>query len=199
MIDPLDSSGWTLELVNGNGNAVSMTATVEAPFGSSRWVAGFLLNNELTDFAREVSADGRPIANAIAPGRRPRSSMSPTMVFDNNGELLMVTGSPGGNSIPAYVSKSIIGILDWGLAAQQAVDFPNLVARGPTVRVEISAEPGKEIAADLRARGYNVREREGENSGLHVIVVDPDKLEGAADGRREGVVRAVHATRNQVK
>jgi gamma-glutamyltranspeptidase/glutathione hydrolase len=184
-----------LSIVDSEGNAVSMTATVEAPFGSGRWVAGFLLNNEMTDFARAVPADGRPVANAIAPGRRPRSSMSPTMVFDGSGDLLMVTGSPGGNSIPAYVAKSIIGVLDWDMSAQSAVNFPNLVARGAQVRVEISVDPGSAIAADLRGRGYDVQERDGENSGLHVIVVRPDTLDGAADPRREGKVSTLPANR----
>ena len=188
----MEASGTThLSIVDAAGNAVSMTATVEAPFGSSRWVGGFLLNNEMTDFAREVSPDGKPVANAIAPGRRPRSSMSPTMVFDAEGGLLMVTGSPGGNSIPAYVAKTILGVLDWNLTAQEAVDYPNIVARGEQVRVEVSVEPGKEIAKDLATRGYKVQERDGENSGLHIIVVRPDRLEGAADKRREGVVEAL--------
>lgn len=180
-----------MSIIDADGNAVAMTATVEAPFGSGRMVGGFLLNNQMTDFAREVPADGSPVANAIAPGRRPRSSMSPTMVFDENGDLLMVTGSPGGNSIPAYVSKSIIGVLDWKMSAQQAANFPNVVARGPRVRVEISVDPGREIATDLRERGYDVQEREGENSGLHVIVVGPNGLDGAADVRREGIVRTL--------
>ena len=189
-----EASGTThLSIIDNEGNAVSMTATVEAPFGSSRWVAGFLLNNEMTDFAREVPADGRPVANAIAPGRRPRSSMSPTMLFDADGEIVMITGSPGGNSIPAYVAKTIVGILDWNLSAQEAVDFPNIVARGEKVRVEVSVKPGKSIASDLKQRGYRVVEREGENSGLHVIVIGPDGLEGAADPRREGVVGRVPA------
>jgi gamma-glutamyltranspeptidase/glutathione hydrolase len=189
-----EASGTThLSIIDSEGNAVSMTATVEAPFGSSRWVAGFLLNNEMTDFARVVPADGRPVANAIAPGRRPRSSMSPTMLFDADGEILMITGSPGGNSIPAYVAKTIVGILDWNLSAQEAVDFPNIVARGEKVRVEVSVKPGKSIASDLKRRGYRVVEREGENSGLHVIVIGPDGLEGAADPRREGVVGRVPA------
>ena len=189
-----EASGTThLSIIDGEGNAVAMTATVEAPFGSSRWVGGFLLNNQMTDFAREVSADGKPVANAIAPGRRPRSSMSPTMVFDADGKILMVTGSPGGNSIPAYVAKSIIGVLDWGMSAQDAVDFPNIVARGSQVRVEVSVEPGKSIAVNLAERGYDVKESDGENSGLHVIVVRPDLLDGAADKRREGVVATVPA------
>ncbi|MBT4520254.1 MAG: gamma-glutamyltransferase [Halieaceae bacterium] len=180
-----------LSIVDGAGNAVALTASVEAPFGSSRMVGGFLLNNQMTDFARKPSPDGKPVANAIAPGRRPRSSMSPTMVFDQQGNILMVTGSPGGNSIPAYVAKTIIGVLDWDLSAQQAVDFPNLVARGERVRVEVSVEPGKAIAAQLKKSGYPVQERKGENSGLHVIVVGPDTLDGAADSRREGIVRSL--------
>jgi gamma-glutamyltranspeptidase / glutathione hydrolase len=184
-----EAAGTThLSIVDSEGNAVSMTATVEAPFGSSRWVAGFLLNNEMTDFARDVPADGTRVANAIAPGRRPRSSMSPSMIFDDAGQLLMVTGSPGGNSIPAYVAKSILGVFDWGMSAQESVDHPNIVARGEMVRVEVSIEPGHAIADDLKDRGYRVQEREGENSGLHVIVVTPAGLDGAADKRREGLV-----------
>lgn len=184
-----EASGTThLSIIDSDGNAVSMTATVEAPFGSSRWAAGFLLNNEMTDFAREVPADGTRVANAITPGRRPRSSMSPSMIFDSEGDLLMVTGSPGGNSIPAYVAKTIVGVLDWGMSAQEAVDHPNIVARGEMVRVEISVDPGQAIADDLKERGYKVQEREGENSGLHIIVVGEDTLDGAADKRREGLV-----------
>ena len=180
-----------LSIVDSEGNAVAMTATVEAPFGSSRWVEGFVLNNQMTDFARKVSTDGKPMANAISPRSRPRSSMSPTMVFDAEGDLFMVTGSPGGNSIPAYVAKTILGVLDWGLDAQASVDFTNIIARGEKVRVDISSEEGKIIAEDLKARGYIVQERDGENSGLHVIVVRPDGLEGAADKRREGIVMSI--------
>ncbi len=117
--------------------------------------------------------------------------MSPTMVFDAAGQLLMVTGSPGGNSIPAYVAKTIIGVLDWNMTAQEAVNFPNIIARGSTVRVEVGVEPGPAIAGDLKQRGYTVQESQGETSGLHVIVVRPEGLEGAADPRREGVVRAL--------
>ncbi len=185
-----------LSIIDAQGNAVSMTASVGGPFGSSRLVGGFLLNNHMTDFARQVSPDGKPMVNAIGPGRRPRSSMSPIIVFDARGDLRMVTGSPGGNSILAYNTKSLLGVLDWGMTAQQASDFPNLVARGKQVKVEISMEPGPAIAKDLRARGYDVKESSGENSGLHTIVVHPDSLEGSADSRREGIVRSIPPTDN---
>ena len=182
-----------LSIIDFEGNAVAMTATVEGPFGTQRWAKGFLLNNEMTDFAKEVPADGRRLANAVAPNRRPRSSMSPTMVFEADGELRLVTGSPGGNSIPAYVAKSLLGILDWGLTPQEAVDYPNIIARGETVRVEIGRLLGPEVASTLEAFGYPVKRREGENSGLHVIEVTPAGLIGAADPRREGVVRMLAA------
>lgn len=187
--DPTEHAPGTthISIVDLDGNAVSMTATVEAAFGSSIMVDGFMLNNELTDFARDPSAGGLPVANAPGSMKRPRSSMSPTIVFDEAGDLLMVTGSPGGNSIIAYVSKTLIGSLHWGLSAQAAVDLPNIIARGKTVGVEVDVEGGPEAAEMLRDAGYEVEEREGENSGLHVIIVREDGLEGAADKRREGV------------
>lgn len=175
-------------IVDDAGNAVSITMTVESAFGSSRWAAGFLLNNELTDFAREYNPDTPEAANQVRPGARPRSSMSPSILLDSDNELYMVTGSPGGNSIPAYTAKTILGIVDWGMSVQEAVDFPNIIARGDTVRVEIGREPGQALADQLREAGYNVQESEGENSGLHVILVHEDELEGAADPRREGTV-----------
>ncbi len=175
-------------IVDNDGNAVSVTMTVESPFGSSRWVHGFLLNNEMTDFAFDYDPEGLPMANQVRPGARPRSSMSPTIILDGDGSLYMVTGSPGGNSIPAYTAKSILAIEDWGLDVQEAVDFPNIIARGETVRVEIGREPGQQLADQLRAAGYDVQESEGENSGLHVILVTDEGLVGAADPRREGTV-----------
>ena len=179
-----------LSLIDSEGNAVSFTATVESAFGSARWVGGFLLNNEMTDFARGYDAEMPLPANVIAGGKRPRSSMSPTMVFDESGELVLVTGSPGGNSIPAYVAKTILGIFDWQLTPQQAVDHPNIIARGSKVRVEIGVDGGAEVAANLKNLGYEVQEREGENSGIHLIQVTKDGLVGAADMRREGTVRS---------
>ena len=190
----VEASGTThLSIVDQNGNAVAMTATIESFFGSQRWAAGFLLNNEMTDFAREVPKDGSRLANAVAPNRRPRSSMSPTMIFDKNGNLLMVTGSPGGNSIPAYVNKTIIGIFDWGLTAQESVDFPNIIARGQIVKVEMLNEKGETIAKDLKQRGYLVKQTTGEHSGIHLIVVKENGLDGAADKRREGTVHLIKA------
>ena len=190
----VETPGTThLSIIDVDGNAVSMTATVEGVFGSSRWVGGFLLNNQMTDFARQPKLHDKLVANTVAPGKRPRSSMSPLMVFDSSGELKMVTGSPGGNSIISYVAKTLVGSLRWGLSAQEAVDHPNIVARGRNVRVETGVADGLEIARMLAALGYPVQEREGENSGLHMIMVGADGLEGAADPRREGTVIAISA------
>ena len=184
-----EASGTThISIIDFEGNAVSMTATIESAFGSHRWASGFLLNNEMTDFARKVPDDGTRLANAVAPNRRPRSSMSPTMIFDKFNNLLMITGSPGGNSIPAYVSKTIVGVFDWGMSAQKAVDQPNIVARGEKVKVEGSRQ-GKKIERMLRKKGYNVTNfGRNEVSGLHLITVLPNALDGAADKRREGKV-----------
>ncbi|MEX0708654.1 MAG: gamma-glutamyltransferase family protein [Woeseia sp.] len=192
----LESPGTShLSIVDTDGNAVSLTASVGAPFGSLRWTNGFLLNNEMSDFSMSPTDRGAAVANAVEPGKRPRSSMSPTMVFADNGSLRMVTGSPGGNSIVAYIAKSILGVLDWNLNAQQAADYPNIIARGDTVRVENTDDAGQAIADALSAAGYPVSESDGENSGLHLIVVHPDRLDGAADKRREGTVRSVAPTR----
>ena len=187
--DPTTPGAGTthISIIDLEGNAVSMTATVESAFGSSRMAGGFLLNNELTDFALIPETGGKPVANAPAAGKRPRSSMSPTLVFDEAGDLFMVTGSPGGNSIIAYVAKTLVGVLEWGQSAQEAVAMPNIIARGNQIGVEIDVEGGPEAAEALRGMGYDVQERTGENSGLHVIVVRDIGLEGAADPRREGV------------
>lgn len=184
-----EAAGTThFSIVDNEGNAVSITMTVESPFGSGRWAAGFVLNNEMTDFARAFDANAPEQANMIRPGARPRSSMSPTIILDASNELYMVTGSPGGNSIPAYTAKSVMGIVDWGMSVQEAINFPNIIARGESVRVEIGREPGQALADQLKASGYSVQEVDGENSGLHVILVTEDGLVGAADPRREGTV-----------
>ncbi len=176
-----------LSVVDAAGNAVSFTASVEFPFGSQRMVSGFLLNNQLTDFASHPEIGNQLVANAVAPGKRPRSSMTPTLVFDAAGDLFMVTGSPGGNSIIAYTLKSLIGVIDFGLTAAGAVELPNMIARGLPVQVETARTPTS-LLEGLQALGYPINERGGENSGLHTIVVRPSPigLEGAADPRREG-------------
>jgi len=113
--------------------------------------------------------------------------MSPTIVFDQAGDPFMITGSPGGNSIIVYVSKTLVAVLDWGATAQQASSLPNVVARGPVVSVETADETGKQWSKFLSDAGFKIREVAGENSGLNLIVVRPDRLEGGADPRREGV------------
>jgi gamma-glutamyltranspeptidase/glutathione hydrolase len=120
--------------------------------------------------------------------------MSPTIVLDANNELFMVTGSPGGNSIPAYTAKTLIGIVDWQMSVKEAINFPNIVARGQTVRVEVGREPGQAMADALTEYGYQVQESQGENSGLHVILVGEDGLEGAADPRQLGTVMTTAPT-----
>lgn len=179
-----------LSVVDADGNAVAFTASVEFVFGSQRMAAGFVLNNELTDFSSLPDLNGKPIANAVAPGKRPRSSMTPTIVFDPSGKLFMVTGSPGGNSIIAYTVKSILGVIDFGMTAADAIALPNVVARGLPVRAEQERAPAALIEG-LRAKGYIIDDSQGENSGLHPIVVRPEGLEGAADPRREGVATLV--------
>ena len=179
-----------LSVIDADGNAVSFTASVEFIFGSQRMAAGFVLNNELTDFASIPTLGGKPVANAVEPGKRPRSSMTPTLIFDADGELVMATGSPGGNSIIAYTAKSIVGVMEFGMSVADAVALPNVVARGHPVRVESARAPEGFVDA-LRDLGFPIAESAGENSGLHPILVRPDGLEGAADPRREGVATRV--------
>jgi gamma-glutamyltranspeptidase/glutathione hydrolase len=188
-----DVAGTThFVVVDQQGNVVSLTASVESIFGSTRMVGGMFLNNQLTDFSfRAVDEQGLPIANAVAPGKRPRSSMSPTIVLDENGEFLMATGSPGGNSIIAYTSKTLVGTLAWGLTVQQAVDLPNLVGRGDMVRIEKERASG-ELIDGLEAYGFKLKQSAGENSGLSVVLRNPDgSLDGGVDPRREGIIEYV--------
>jgi gamma-glutamyltranspeptidase/glutathione hydrolase len=178
-------------IVDAEGNVVSITTTVESVFGSGRMVDGFFLNNQLTDFSFSPTTEtGAPAANAAAAGKRPRSSMSPVIVFERRpdggqGEFVMALGSPGGNSIVAYVAKALIGLLDWKLSPEAAFALPNLVARGASVSVEKGADP--KIVAALRAAGLSVQTDQGEVSGLHAVVRVPGGYLGGADPRREGV------------
>lgn len=182
-----ESSGTThLSIVDRDGNAVSMTTTIEAAFGSGLMAAGLLLNNELTDFSfAAVDKDGRPTANRVEGGKRSRSSMSPIIVFDKTGNVRLVAGSPGGNRIMLYVIKALIAQLDWGLDAQDAASLPNFGSRnGP---FEIEQGPWSTTHANaMRARGHEIGVSPM-TSGLHLIELKDGRLHGGADPRREGV------------
>ena len=172
-----------------DGNVVSMTTTVESIFGTGRMVDGFFLNNQLTDFSfSPVDDGGAPVPNAVAPSKRPRSSMVPLILFDANGKFVGAIGSAGGNSIPAYVGKTLIAALDWGVPMQEALALPNIVARGNTVGVETSRIDPR-VVADLEARGMTVEPGQGEDSGVHGVLIREDgRVDGGYDPRREGVV-----------
>jgi gamma-glutamyltranspeptidase/glutathione hydrolase len=177
-------------IVDQSGDVVSMTTTVEGLFGSQRMVRGFFLNNQLTDFSfLAVDAKGEPIANAPAAGKKPRSSMAPTLVFDKDGHFELAVGSPGGNAIIAYVAKAIVGMLDWNLTPQEAVGLPNVIARSIPVAIE-RKRASPELIQGLEALGQTFRDGGGaEGSGLHAIRLTPEGLKGGADPRREGVAR----------
>ena len=171
---------------DADGNAVSMTTTIETGFGSRVMVRGFLLNNELTDFSFRPAKNGRPIANRVQGGKRPRSSMAPTIVL-KDGAPVLLAGSPGGSRIIAYVARTLIGVLDWGLNPQAAINLGHVVNRGGVTDLE-AGTGAAELSEALLALGHEVRVRDL-NSGLHAILVRPDgTLLGGADPRREGVV-----------
>jgi gamma-glutamyltranspeptidase/glutathione hydrolase len=173
-------------VIDGDGNAVAMTSSIESAFGSRLMVSGFLLNNQLTDFSFRAERDGAAVANRVEPGKRPRSSMSPTLVFDRDGKVFMAVGSPGGSRIIGYVAKTVVAVLDWGLDIQRAIDLPHHVNRNGATDLEAGTVLEK-IAEALEALGHEVKVRDL-NSGLHGIVVAEGRLMGGADTRREGVV-----------
>ena len=174
-----------ISVVDAQGNAVALTASIEAAFGNRQMVRGFLLNNELTDFSWAPEENGKPVANRVEAGKRPRSSMAPTMVFDDNGKLIMVIGSPGGHSIINYVAETLVNALDWGMDIQQAIAAPRMGSRNGPTELEKGTSLEK-LAPELERMGHSVRIR-AEASGLHGIVRTKDGWAGGADPRREGV------------
>ncbi|MEK6243859.1 MAG: gamma-glutamyltransferase [Pseudomonadota bacterium] len=174
-----------ISVIDAQGNAVSMTTTIESQFGSRILVHGFLLNNQLTDFSSLPDQGGKPVANRVEPGKRPRSSMSPTFVFAPDGAFLLTVGSPGGSAIINYVAKTLVGVLDWKLDIQQAISAPNMGSRNRETEIE-KGSALENIAASLRALGHPV-EAVALPSGLQGVAVTPGGLAGGADPRREGV------------
>ncbi|MBL8397781.1 MAG: gamma-glutamyltransferase family protein [Candidatus Accumulibacter sp.] len=175
-------------IIDSHGNALAMTTTIEDAFGARQMVNGYLLNNELTDFSFTASdGHGRPVANRLAPGKRPRSSMSPTLVFDDDsGELLFSGGSPGGAMIIHYTAKLLYALFHWQLTPQQAIDLPNFGSlNGPTLLEENRFAP--EFVEALKSRGHQIREI-NLSSGLQAIDKTARGYRGGADRRREGRV-----------
>ena len=186
---PLPAAGDTeaagtshVSIVDAEGNAVSMTTTIEAPFGSRIMVRGFVLNNELTDFDFAPGS-----ANEVGPRKRPRSSMAPALVFEPGGALRLVIGSAGGAYIIGDVAKALVGVIDWKLDVQAAIEIPNFGGRGDAVEIEPGAAYER-MAAGQRARGHEVRAREFP-SGLHGIERYDGGWRGGADPRRDGVAK----------
>ncbi|MEW9921122.1 gamma-glutamyltransferase [Marimonas sp. MJW-29] len=172
-----------ISIVDAAGNVASMTTTIENGFGSRLMVGGFLLNNELTDFSFSSQSDGVPIANRVEPGKRPRSSMAPTIVLRDGAPVLAV-GSPGGSRIIGYVSQAIVGVIDWGMNVQEAASIPHAVNRFGTYDLE-EGTAAAELEEALTEMGFEVGTR-ALTSGLHLIAIG-DGLQGGADPRREGI------------
>ena len=173
-----------ISIVDSYGNVLSMTSTIENAFGSRVMAGGFLLNNELTDFSFRSHDGGVPIANRVEPGKRPRSSMAPTIVYRDGAPVLAI-GSPGGSSIIGYVTQALIAHLDWGLDVQQAVGMGHALNRFGVYDLE-EGTSAEALAAPLQAMGYEVKIGP-QTSGLHAIAIGADGLQGGADPRREGL------------
>ena len=172
-----------VSIVDAQGNVASMTASIENAFGSRQMVGGFLLNNELTDFSFRSHRDGVPIANRVEPGKRPRSSMAPTIVMKDGAPVIAV-GSPGGSRIISYVAQTVVAMIDWEMDAQQAVSVPHAVNRFGTYDLE-EGTPATDLETPLTEMGFEVATRPL-TSGIHVIAIG-DALQGGADPRREGI------------
>ena len=180
---PPSTSHFTI--VDGDGRVISMTTTVESVFGSNQMAGGMILNNQLTDFSFSPVRDGRPVANAVAPGKRPRSSMSPVIVFDPDGNVWAAVGSPGGPAIIGFVVKTLLGLIDWDMTMQDAIDLPHaVIPRGGAFLEQDGFDP--QITTALSALGHEIRERRL-TSGLYGFRINPDgTYDGGADRRREG-------------
>ena len=174
-----------ISIVDSEGNAVSMTGSIEGPFGSHLMVRGFLLNNELTDFSFVAEKDGMQVANRVEPGKRPRSSMTPTLVFNLDGSLRLVVGSPGGSQIIGFVVKTLIAVLDWDMDIQTAIDLGNVVNRNGTTDLE-EGTTAQLLQSQLDSLGHQTRVR-SLTSGLHGIEIVNGVMRGGADPRREGI------------
>ncbi len=174
-----------ISIIDADGNAVSMTTTIEGAFGSGIMTSGFLLNNELTDFAfRPADRDGVAVANRVEARKRPRSTMSPTIVFDRDGNVVAVLGSPGGGRIIHYVVKALVALLDWKLDAQEATALTNFGSMGEGLDIEYD---WRSVLVGIQLKPYgHVIQPDLMTSGLNIIAVRPDHLEGGSDPRREG-------------
>ena len=175
-----------LVIVDNDGNAVSMTMTVERSLGARVMAGGFVLNNELTDFSFRPQKNGRAVANRVEGGKRPRSSMDPVLVFAPSGEFFAGLGSPGGSRIIGYVTQALIGLIDWNLSAAKAAAMAHIVNRNGATDLEANTAAAS-LKSALEAMGHKVRLRKM-TSGLNIIVVRQGKLEGGTDPRREGLV-----------
>lgn len=173
-----------ISIVDDAGNVAVMTTSIEGAFGSRLFVGGFLLNNQLTDFSFEPEQGGQAVANRVEPGKRPRSSMAPTIVL-KDGKPIYALGSPGGSNIIPYVATTLVGLIDWKMDIQQAITMPHLSNRFGTYNVEMGTS-AESLTKDLEALGYTVKPGEL-NSGLHGIALGKGELSGGADPRREGV------------
>ncbi len=186
----IESAGTShISIIDRAGNAIALTTTIENAFGARVMAAGFLLNNQLTDFSfRSKDAEGRDIANAIGPGKRPRSSMAPTIIFGPDGRVKAVLGSPGGNRIILYVLKATIAMIDWKMEPQAAAELANFGSRNGPLEIEATMA-GPMPALHMKALGHEVIAQRM-TSGLHIVMRRADgTLDGGADPRREGVAR----------
>jgi gamma-glutamyltranspeptidase/glutathione hydrolase len=174
-----------VSVIDADGNAVAMTSSIEHQFGSRLMVRGFLLNNQLTDFNFTPNDGNTPVANRAAPGKRPRSSMAPTLVFDGQGRMVMAVGSPGGSRIIGYVLNSLIAALDWKLNIQEALELPHFVNRNGKTEIE-AGTPLEKLKPALEKLGHEV-DAVRMQSGLHGLIAVDSKLTGGADPRGVGV------------